>query len=92
MERSALFCIGSLEPYLPGNWNQRRATLAVSRFFLRVGLYQTLLENRTVCVGRFLAVENMESVLFLTGTVSDPRGFVLRRPDPAPPLCARVLV
>lgn len=57
------------------------------RYYRKTGLFQTLIEHRAVALsnGR-LAVEDPNTVHFITGAIDDPRSF----DDPCPPSAVRI--
>ena len=69
-------------------WDGNPATIAgmlfeVERFFTRVGLFQVLISDRAVALSNGkLAIEEANTVLFVSGTAAAPPG-TFERPCPA---------
>ena len=69
-------------------WDGNPATISgmlfeVERFFTRVGLFQVLISDRAVALSNGkLAIEDANTVLFVSGTAASPPG-TFERPCPA---------
>lgn len=63
---------------------------AIKKFYKRVGLFQALFKHHAVVLSNGkLAVDSPESILFTSGTISDPDGKTYDFDDPCPPTCDR---